>query len=318
MSQSDQLLETLESRARAREDRRAFFAAALGAAAVGAGAVALSTPAAAQTTITDVDVLNFALNLEYLEANFYSFATTGSPLASADTSGTGTAGAATGGRQVSFTDPAVASFTREIAANELAHVRFLRTQLPSVAIAQPQIDLSATPLSPFSTIARTAGLISTGQTFDPYASEDNFLLAAFLFEDLGVTAYRGATGLLANKTFQEAVGGILAVEAYHGAMIRTTLYRKGLTTPSLINATEALSNVRDSFDGGSDLDQGVAPTTVNGQQVANIAPLDGDGIAFGRSPGQVLNIVYLNRAAVSAGGFFPAGVNGTIKTSAAS
>jgi hypothetical protein len=31
----------------------------------------------------------------------------------------------------------------------------------------------------------------------------------------------------------------------------------------------------------------------------------------------VLNIVYLSKAAVTAGGFFPAGLNGAIKTSTA-
>jgi hypothetical protein len=50
---------------------------------------------------------------------------------------------------------------------------------------------------------------------------------------------------------------------------------------------------------------------------SNIFPSDADGLAFSRSPGQVLNIVYLNRMAVTAGGFFPNGVNGTLRTSAA-
>ena len=50
---------------------------------------------------------------------------------------------------------------------------------------------------------------------------------------------------------------------------------------------------------------------------SNVAPLDANGLAYSRSTGQVLNIVYLSKSAVSAGGFFPNGVNGTIKTSAA-
>ena len=46
--------------------------------------------------------------------------------------------------------------------------------------------------------------------------------------------------------------------------------------------------------------------TVNGTQVANIVPADSNAIAFVRTPGQVLNVVYLNKAAVTGGGFFPA------------
>jgi hypothetical protein len=129
-----------------------------------------------------------------------------------------------------------------------------------------------------------------------------------------VTAYKGASPLITNKTFLEAAAGLLAVEAYHAALVRTVLFRKGMQTPSLIDATEAISNARDSLDGADDRDQGVRPIG----DASNIAPLDGSGLAFSRSAGQVLNIVYLNRMAVGQGGFFPAGVNGTIRTSAAS
>jgi hypothetical protein len=57
---------------------------------------------------------------------------------------------------------------------------------------------------------------------------------------------------------------------------------------------------------------------VSGQLVSNIVPLDTNGLAFSRTPGQVLDIVYLNLngAATTMGGFFPNGVNGNLRASA--
>jgi hypothetical protein len=259
-------------------------------------------------------VLNFALNLEYLEAQFYFFAAFGTGLPDSILGGTGTRGNVTGGRQVTFTDPVVRAYSREIAADERAHVEFLRGALGAAAVAQPALDIGSSPTGAFSNAARAAGLIGAGASFDPYANDENFLLGAFIFEDVGVTAYKGASVLITNKTFLEAAAGILAAEAYHAGLIRTVLYGKGVQTPSLRDASEAISTARDSLDGPSDLDQGVRQIG----DASNIVPTDGNGLAFSRSAGQVLNIVYLNRMAVTAGGFFPAGVNGTIRTSAAS
>jgi len=315
MSDHDGIIEVLEARETRRSDRRNFFRMA--AAAAVAAPIALTIggkPLSAQTAPSDGDILNFALNLEYLEAQFYLFAVTGAGLTNDLLTGTGTRGEATGGRQVPFQDPAITQYAREIANDEREHVRFLRTALGAAAVAQPAIDISANPNGAFSNAARAAGLIGAGESFDPYANENNFLLAAYIFEDVGVTAYKGASPLITNKTFLEAAAGILAVEAYHAALVRTVLFRRGLQTPSLIDATEAISNARDSLDGADDRDQGVRPI---GNQ-SNIAPLDANGLAFSRSAGQVLNIVYLNRMAVTAGGFFPNGVNGTIRASAAS
>ncbi len=275
------------------------------------------TPSPTPPATTDADVLNFALNLEYLEAQFYSFAAFGTGLAAGQLTGTGTQGAVTGGRAVTFTDPLVRAYAREIARDEIAHVAFLRTALGAAAVAQPALDISATPTSAFSNAARAAGLIAAGATFDPYASDENFLLGAFIFEDVGVTAYKGASVLITSKPFLEAAAGILAAEAYHAGLVRTVLYRKGIATPTLIDATEAISGARDSLDGASDLDQGVRTTGTGADLASNIVPTDNTSVAFSRSTGQVLNIVYLNRAATTSGGFFPAGVNGTLRTSAA-
>jgi len=335
MTDETEIMEAFDARARRRAERRDFFRAFGAAAAIGGG-LALSscgggdddsptptptgtptptpTPSATNSSgLTDGDILNFALNLEYLEAQFYAFAATGSGLPSTLLTGAGTAGAVTGGRQVTFSDPVIANYAREIAQDERAHVEFLRNAIGTTAVAMPAIDISATATSAFSAAARAAGLIQAGQTFDPYADDNSFLLGAYIFEDVGVSAYKGAAALLTSPIVLQAAAGILATEAYHAAMIRSSLYAKGIATPSLIDATENISNARDGLDGTSDIDQGVRPI---GNQ-SNIIPVDANGIVFGRSAGQVLNIVYLNRSAVSAGGFFPAGLNGTIKTSAA-
>ena len=312
------VVDALDARVRRRENRRDFFKSVGGAAALAGGAVAmggLGAPVYAQSAPTDADVLNFALNLEYLEAQFYAFAATGQGLPSSSLNGTGTQGSVRGGRQVAFTDPVVAEYAREIAIDERAHVDFLRAALGMTAVAQPAIDISSGPDGPFSAAARAAGLIGAGQSFDPYANDENFLLGAYIFEDVGVTAYKGASPLITNKTFLEAAAGILAIEAYHAGLIRTVLFRKGVEQSAmLLTATERISDARDSLDDPSDKDQGVAPR----DDASNIAPLDGNGIAFSRSAADVLNIVYLTAAAATGGGFFPNGVNGTIRASSAS
>jgi hypothetical protein len=329
MNQHELIAEVFERQARRREQRRAFLKfAGISAAVAGAAAVSacggggggdglkvddnVNTPPPV-TGLSDGDILNFALNLEYLEAQFYSFAATGSGLAANLLTGTGTQGAATGGRAVTFTDPVVRQYANEIAADERAHVAFLRGALGSSAVAQPAIDISAAPAGPFSQAAVAAGLITQGQSFDPYASDENFLLGAYIFEDVGVTAYKGASPLLKSATFLSAAAGILAAEAYHAGLVRTVLYAKGIALPALVDATEGISNARDSLDNPQDVDQGVRGS--NG--ASNIVPTDADGLAYSRSAGDVLNIVYLNAGAVPRGGFFPAGVNGPINTSTA-
>ncbi|MBW6526389.1 ferritin-like domain-containing protein [Sphingomonas sp. RHCKR7] len=268
------------------------------------------TPTPTPAAVTDSDILNLALNLEYLEAQYYLFAVNGSGLAANLTaSGTGTAGGSvTGGAKVDFSgDALVGAYAREIAADEAAHVNFLRAALGSAAIAMPNINISGDSSGAFTAAARAAGVIGSSETFNPYSSPENFLLGAYLFEDVGVTAYKGAAPLLSSKVFLEAAAGILAAEAYHAGLVRTVLYAKGISTPALITATTKISDARDALDQGSDTDQGLVGT--NG--AANLVPADADAIAYSRNSRQVHNIVYLNAtgANLNGGGFFPNGTN---------
>ncbi|MFM0758140.1 ferritin-like domain-containing protein [Paraburkholderia strydomiana] len=325
MSEANALLDAFDRRAERRRNRRQFFRNAGGLSlglvggtlisACGGGsgdnAGAAAAPASAPT---DAEILNFALNLEYLESQFYSYATTGAGLPASMTTGVGTMGSVIAGQQVPFQDPVVKAYANEIANDEREHVTFLRSALGSAAVAQPAIDVGGTdPNGAFSNAARAAGLVGAGAVFNPYASDNNFLLGAFIFEDVGVTAYKGASPLITNKTFLEAAAGILAAEAYHAGLVRTTLYAKGIDMTSLVSAANAISAARDSIDNNGHDDQGISGTTAN---TSNIVPLDGNGLAFSRNYANVLNIVYLTSSAAMKGGFFPNGVNGTLNMSA--
>jgi hypothetical protein len=290
------------------DDRRRFLrsASVAGLGVVGAGLLvgaetSHASAATESTAISDGAILNFALNLEYLEAEFYSNAVYGYGLPSKLTTGTGTLGPVSGGHSVPFATPGIKQFATEIAKDEYEHVAFLRAALGSAAVARPAININTA----FTAAATAAGLIKPGKTFNVYANEDNFLLGAFIFEDVGVTAYKGAAPLISNKTYLGAAAGILAVEAYHAANIRTVLFDKGLA-----EAANAISLARTRLDGPGMDDQGV---TVMGK--ANIVPADANGLAYGRTPERVLNIVYLTPKVANSGGFYPKGVNGQLHTS---
>ena len=333
MHTTPHLSEILERTAIRRDERRKFLRMAGGAVAATGGLALLSacgddndntptptptptaTPTPTQTAVTDPDILNFALNLEYLEAQFYSYAVFGTGLAANMLTGLGTQGTVTGGAKVTFVDPVIAAYAKEIAGDEIAHVAFLRSALGTAAVAMPSINIDGGATGAFTAAARAAGVVGSTGTFNPYSSDENFLLGAFIFEDVGVTAYKGASPLLTSKVYLEAAAGILAAEAYHAGLIRTILYAKGMNTPSLRTSAGQISDARDSLDGTTDLDQGLTTNTAAGTAdttVSNIVPTDANGIAFSRNTNQVLNIVYLS-ANKTAGGFFPAGVNGFIK-----
>ena len=275
--------------------RRAFMRSlglgAAGAALLSAGG---TLPAQAQS-VGAAEVFNFALNLEYLEAEFYLRAAFGRGLADADVTGTGTLGAVTGGRPVDFTTPLLRGYANEIATDEENHVRFLRAILGNARVARPAINF----VDSFNTLARFSGL---GNTFDAFANETNFLLAAFVFEDVGVTAYKGGSPLIRNNEFLEATAGILAVEAYHAGLIRTVLASRGL-----YQQAQQISDLRDYFDGPTDIDFGLGTAAR-----PDLVPTDVNGLAFSRTPAQVLAIVYGNGTA-QPGGFFPNGANGTLR-----
>ena len=176
-----------------------------------------------------------------------------------------------------FDSRSIRQMATEIARDEHGHVEFFRSALGSAAVARPAINIRQS----FSDAATAAGLINAGETFDVYASEDNFPRGAFLFEDVGVTGFKGAAPLSSNKTYLDAAAGILAVEAYHAANIRTELYERGGAEDA-----NAISSGRASLNPGANVDQGL---TLDGE--ANIVPDDRNGIAWNSRPGNLWRVL---------------------------
>jgi hypothetical protein len=308
-----------------------------------------SRPQQADGADYDAAILNFALNLEYLEAAYYLAAVgrlgdlpgydpekiilpdgydgtdPGNSLYTSMFTG------GMGAQTVTKVTELVGAFANEIAQDELSHVVFLRTALESVGA--PVADLPVLNLSSSFVAAATAaasftddGLGFDPNAFNPFANDTFFLHGAFIFEDVGVTAYKGAARFISNADYLEAAAGILAVEAYHAGLIRTFLYTSDMRADfryggvDIWTIVRAISDARDALDGSEDLDQGIVgnptfdtvePLVHEGPDglASNIVPADPNAIAFSRTPLQVAKIVYLSPdAAVSEASFFPEGI----------
>ena len=167
----------------------------------GAAITATRIPANAQPTAADV--VQFALNLEYLEAEFYSVAVTGQTLQQRGVpiNGVGMSGPTTTRfGKVNFGNNLVltAGSVEDIMDDEIAHVKTLRAALSAngiVPVAKPAINLDA--------------LAPNGASL---ANQQTFLVLARAFEDIGVSAYNGAVEFLSGSPFLKTAARILAAE----------------------------------------------------------------------------------------------------------
>ena len=276
--------------ASAAPNRRSFLKKiGIATAAVGALSVVETKSAEAQggPTNTELAVLNFALNLEYLEAEFYTYAEYGYGIERAGIATSGvatgsnspTGGVTTGGSKVTYSNnlvftPAIA---HQIGSDERAHVVLLRSFLGGLAIAKPNINL---------------GALGFG-----FGNENDFLKLSRIFEDVGVSAYGGAAYLLSTPLVIQTAARILAVEAEHVASVRTQIARLNVSTAAL---------------DGADI---IPPPS--GTQLQYLSVNTADGLPAIRSVPQVLNLAY-GGAGLTSGGFFPSGVNGAFSGTSSS
>jgi rubrerythrin len=224
MTMKNNTTEQINSSVQQHGIKRRNLLAMIGAGLSGAALMSLGGTAFAKSSpifinqnkaISDKDILNFALNLEYLESEFYTYAVTGQGIEALGiaTNGTGSAGATTNGKKVKFTDPILEAVAQELAFDEQQHVKLLRSVLGKDAIAKPAIDLNALGMG--------------------FGSEAEYLTIGRALEDTGISAYGGAAPLIKSKEILSVAGRILADEAYHMGNVRLLIAQKGVRVKAL-------------------------------------------------------------------------------------
>jgi hypothetical protein len=193
-------------------DRR-YFMAALGVAGAAAGAALLSTPSTvhAQQPIpngyTQLDILNFLLNIKYLKATLYSYLTQGADLPAASGVTVGTGGVFNAPAKLAFSGTNAAQITdifNEMYYDELNQLIALRGLIGTSASGRGTMNLLGTG--------------STTTATSTMTQNQAIGIARFL-EDVSVSAFAYASEYLTGNNLTYA-SQAMAVNGFHAGAVR--------------------------------------------------------------------------------------------------
>ncbi|TKY72468.1 Desiccation-related protein PCC13-62 [Spatholobus suberectus] len=273
--------------------------------------------ASATTPESDVDLLEFPLNLEYLEAEFFLFGSLDHGLdvvAPNLTEG----GPPPIGAKLAKLDPLVRDVILQFGLQEVGHLRAIKSTVRG--FPRPLLDLST---ASFAKVMNSAIGRPLHPPFDPYANDINFLLASYVIPYVGLTGYVGANPHLQNATSKKLVAGLLGVESGQDAVIRALLYerRAQLVQPygvTVAEFTDRISTLRNKLGNAGVKDEGLVVPKVlgaEGRVTGNILAGDKDSLAYARTPQEILRIIYGGGDEHVPGGFYPKGASGRIARS---
>ncbi|KAI9122763.1 hypothetical protein K1719_005652 [Acacia pycnantha] len=269
------------------------------------------------TMNNDKDLLEFPLNLEFLEAEFFLFGALGRGLDSVAPE-LAEGGPPPVGARLAKLGFLVRDIILQFAFQEVGHLRAIKSTVRG--FPKPLLNLSR---EVFGEVMNSAFGRCLDPPFDPYANEINYLLASYVIPYVGLTGYVGANPLLQNSTSKALVAGLLGVESGQDAVIRTLLYERQqmAVAPygvSVVEFTNRISELRNKLGKKGLKDEGlIVPKSLGaeGRIEGNVLAGDKYSLAYGRSPEEVLRIVYGDGDEHFPGGFFPHGADGRIAKS---
>ncbi|KAJ4771858.1 Desiccation-related protein PCC13-62 [Rhynchospora pubera] len=267
--------------------------------------------------LSDVDLLEFPLNLEYLEAEFFLWGSLGYGLDKVAPKLTAGGPPPVGGKKANL-DPLTRDVILQFAYQEVGHLRAIKSTVKG--FPRPLLDISAENFAKIINDAMKRTLIPP---FDPYANGLNFLLASYIIPYVGLTGYVGANPQLQSFEAKRLVAGLLGVESAQDAVIRALLYERALQKVqpydiTVADFTDRISDLRNFIGKQGFKDEGlVVPVELGaeGRISGNVIAGDKDSVAYARSPEEILRIVYGTGNESIPGGFLPWGGDGRIAKS---
>ncbi|GAV71680.1 Ferritin_2 domain-containing protein, partial [Cephalotus follicularis] len=266
---------------------------------------------------SDVDLLEFPLNLEYLEAEFFLFGSLGYGLDTVAPDLTMGGPKPIGVRKANL-DPLTKDVILQFALQEVGHLRAIKSTVKG--FPRPLLDLSVASFAKVMDHAFGRPLVPP---FDPYASGLNFLIASYLVPYVGLTGYVGANPKLQAAASKRLVAGLLGVESGQDAVIRALLYERAMVKVAPYGITVAeftnrISILRNKLGKAGLKDEGLIVPKFQGAEgkiMGNILAGDQYSVAYARTPEEILRIVYGGGNENVPGGFYPKGADGRIAKS---
>ncbi|CAL5409436.1 unnamed protein product [Camellia sinensis] len=266
---------------------------------------------------SDIDLLEFPLNLEYLEAEFFLWGSLGYGLDSIAPN-LSMGGPPPVGTTKARLDPFTKDVILQFAFQEVGHLRAIKNTVRG--FPRPLLNLSA---EAFGNVMNSAFGRALKPAFDPYANELNFLLASYVIPYVGLTGYVGANPKLQSPISKRLVAGLLAVESGQDAVIRGLLYERarekvkpyGITVAEF---TDRISELRNKLGSAGVKDEGLIVPTFQGAEGklrGNVLAGDQNSVGYDRTPEEILRIIYSSGDEHVPGGFYPKGADGRIAKS---
>ncbi|XP_012847411.1 PREDICTED: desiccation-related protein PCC13-62-like [Erythranthe guttata] len=262
----------------------------------------------------DIDMLQFAENLEHLEADFFLWSSLGyglDKIAPELVMG----GPPPIGAQKANLDFLTENIIREFAFQEVGHLRALKTTVGG--FPRPLLNLSA---ENFANIFNEAFGYELVPPFDPYRNSLSYMLASYVVPYVGLVGYVGTNPKLIGYVSKRLLVGLMGVEAGQDAVIREYLYERAAKVVHPYNHTVAeftirISELRNRLARCGIKDEGIIVPPFLGAEnrtVSNVLSADYNSLSYSRTPPEILRIVYGTGSECVPGGFFPKGGNGRI------